>query len=222
MEIRRISKKQAEDFFHEFEHLGNCGLGVWHFGCYSDKVLMAVVSFGSVCFDPNHSKLGKYAKDNDMKIIQLNRGGTRYDAPPNVPSQSVSLALKEVRKMFGNTIIVAYSDTDWNEIGTIYQSTNFIYLGLTDPKGQSNYIIDGKRMSGWTVRKKYGTRDMKRLTALVNDVVRIPLTKKHMYVFINARPLKKKMTLKYFRDSVKPYPKRKELCVGSMLEIRKR
>ena len=77
-------------------------------------------------------------------------------------------------------------------------------------------------MSGWTVRKKYGTRDMKRLTALVNDVVRIPLTKKHMYVFINASPLKKKMTLKYFRDSVKPYPKRKELCVGSMLEIRKR
>lgn len=222
MEIRRISKKQAEDFFHEFEHLGNCGLGVWHFGCYSDNVLMAVVSFGSVCFDPNHSKLGKYAKDNDMKIIQLNRGGTRYDAPPNLPSQSVSLALNEVRRMFGNTIIIAYSDTDWNEIGTIYQSTNFIYLGLTDPKGQSNYIIDGKRMSGWTVRKKYGTRDMKRLTTLANDVVRIPLTKKHMYVFINASPLKKKMALKYFRDSIKTYPKRKELCVGSMLEIRKR
>lgn len=221
MNIKQISKKEAEEFFRRYEHLGNCGLGVWHFGCFQGEKLMAVISFGSACFNPNRSKIGQYAAANNMKIIQLNRGGTRYDAPKNVPSQAVSLALKKVRDIFGDTVIVAYSDTRWNEIGTIYQSTNFMYLGLTDPKGQSNYIIDGKRMSGWTVRKKYGTRDMDKLANLASSVVRVPLTRKHMYVFINSSSLRKRRALQYFCDTIRPYPKRADLCVDSMLKIRK-
>ncbi len=221
MEIHQINKHQAQEFFVEFEHLGNCGLGVWHFGCYENDTLLSVVSFGTACFNPKHSKIGQYALDNNMKIIQLNRGGTRYDAPKNTASQAVALSLKKIREIFGDTIIIAYSDTNWNEIGTIYQSTNFVYLGMTDPKGQSNYIINGKRMSGWTVRKKYGTRDMKKLSRLCDNIVREPLTKKHMYVFINSGKLKRKKALNYFASEIKPYPSRKELCVESMLLIRR-
>lgn len=220
MEVIQINKKTAHDFFKEFEHLGNCGLGVWHFGCYENDVLLSVVSFGTACFNPNRSKIGKYATANNMKVIQLNRGGTRYDAPTNTASKAVALALKRVREIFGDTIIVAYSDTNWNEIGTIYQSTNFMYLGLTDPKGQSNYIINGRRISGWTIRKKYGTRDMKKLSLLFDDIIREPLTKKHMYMYVNASSFKKRKALKFFKDDIKPYPSRKELCVDSMLKIR--
>lgn len=221
MEVLQIKKKTAQDFFNEYEHLGNCGLGVWHFGCYEDGVLVSVVSFGTACFNPKHSKIGKYAFEHNMRVVQLNRGGTRYDAPKNTASSAVALSLKKVRELFGDTVIVAYSDTKWNEIGTIYQSTNFMYFGLTQPKGQSNYIIDGKRLSGWTVRKKYGTRDMKKLSLMFDNVVREPLTKKHLYVYVNSSAFNKRRAYEFFKEYIKPYPSRKELGVDSMLKIRK-
>ncbi len=222
MEVVQIDKKTAQDFFKEYEHLGNCGLGVWHFGCYDHGLLVSVVSFGTACFNPNRSKIGKYAFEHNMRVIQLNRGGTRYDAPRNTASAAVALALKKVRELFGDTIIVAYSDTKWNEIGTIYQSTNFMYFGLTEPKGQSNYIINGRTLSGWTVRKKYGTRDMNKLSSRFDNVVRVPITPKHLYVYVNSSALNKRRAVEFFEDYIKPYPSRKELGVGSMLKIRER
>jgi len=221
MEIVRINKKTAQNFFNKYEHLGNCGLGVWHFGCYENNVLVSVVSFGTACFNPNRSKIGKYAFDHKMKVIQLNRGGTRYDAPRNTASCAVSLALKSIRNLFGDSIIVAYSDTTWSEIGTIYQAVNFLYFGLTEPKGQSNYIINGKKLSAWTVRKKYGTRDMKKLSLMFDDITRVPLNKKHLYIYVNSSAKNKKQAIEFFKDYIKPYPSREKLGVDSMIKLRR-
>lgn len=221
MEIREINKKEAESFFARYEHLGNCGLGVWHYGLLNNEAIMSVVSFGATNFDPNRSKLGALAQQHDLRVIQLTRGGTAFDAPKNIPSYTISLALKEVQKRFGDNIVVAYSDTKWNEIGTIYQASNFLYLGLTYPKGQSNYQIDGRLYSGWTIRKKYGTRDMKKLVEITDAVTRIPLTQKHIYIYLNMPKRKKRIILRELQNDLNPFPKREYLNVGSMLEIRK-
>jgi len=50
-------------------------------------------------------------------------------------------------------VVVAYADVLYSEVGTIYQASNAIYTGLTNPKGQANYLINGKLLSGWIVRK---------------------------------------------------------------------
>lgn len=220
MVVQCISKCEANEFFHQYEHLGNCGLGVWHYGCFIDGIVTAVISFGTVCFNPKRSRIGQFALDNNLKMIQLARGGTRFDAPKNSPSQAVSLVLKALRDKQGDAIVVAYSDMKWNEIGTIYQASNFLYLGMTNPRGQANYVINGEEMSGWTVRKRYGTRNMIQLKSIAGNVERIPLTPKHRYIFINAGSKMKSKASFALRDMIQPYPTRAVYNVGSMLAIR--
>ena len=219
MTVKEINKKEAQDFFIQYEHLGNCGLGVWHYGLYNGDELISVVSFGATNFNPNRSSLGRIAKECDLKIIQLTRGGTKFDAPKNIPSYTISRAFIELKKRFGCCLIAAYSDTKWNEIGTIYQASNFLYLGLTNPKDQSNYVINGEVISGWMVRKKYGTRDIRQLSLMVDSIDKFPLTRKHFYVFPNTSKKKRKMVIKALQDDIQPYPKRKDLNVGSMVEF---
>jgi len=219
--LKRISKCTAHNFYKNYEHLGNCGLGVWHYGLYNDDKLISVVSYGTANYNTNRSNLSIVAKMHNLKTIQLTRGGTMFDAPKNIPSMIIKMSLKCLRKEFGDSIIIAYSDTYWNEIGTIYQASNFLYLGHTNPKGQSNYIINGHKMTGWTVRKKYGTRDIAYLKTVAASVIRIPLTPKHKYLYINSSRTVKKYITKEISPTIKGYPKRSDYNVGSMNEIRK-
>ncbi|MEN6636369.1 MAG: hypothetical protein ABFC56_10995 [Clostridiaceae bacterium] len=219
MLIRRIEKETAQRFFQQYEHLGNCGLGVWHYGIYSEDNLIAVVSFGTVCFNPHRSSIGAIAAKYNLRVIQLTRGGTKFDQPKNTPSMSVSMALKQIRNDLGDMIVIAYSDIKWNEVGTIYQASNFSYLGMTNPKGQSNYFINGLPLSGWNVRKQYGTRKVESLLNLGLLVEKKPLSQKHMYVYLNMCKTKKISIHKEIATRLKPFPKRKDIGVGSMHEI---
>lgn len=219
MNLITLDKRTADDFYGEHEHLGNCGLGVWHFGLERNNNLISVVSYGTTCFSKNRGYLGKIAHKEKLKIIQLCRGGTIRGIDNHIPTKIISLSLKEIRKNVGDSIVVAYSDTTWNEIGTIYQASNFHYLGLTDPGGQANYIIHGKMMSGWLVRKKYGTRNIEILRKIDQNISRIPLNQKHRYLFINTGRIKRKFVTRNIQDKFADYPKRNELKVGSMLPL---
>lgn len=220
MHLKEVNKKTAEEFFSKYEHLGNCGLGVWHYALYDDNdEIISVVSFGVTNFNSNRSFLGGISNKYNVRIIQLTRGGTRFDAPKNIPSQIIKKAMSKIKQRYGDVIFVAYSDTNWNEIGTIYQASNFSYLGLTNPKGQSNYVVDNKIISGWDIRKKYGTRNMNILSKKIKGIRRVPLTPKHLYIFVKTSKIKRRRIMAELNLKIQKYPKREEYSIGSMKEI---
>lgn len=206
----------ADKFMKEFEHLGNIGLGVWHYGYYIDDKLASVLSFGVPCFSPKRSFLHVITSSYDLRLLQLCRGGTADWAPKNTPSHTIGLALHEIQKCFGCSLIVAYADPSIGEIGTIYQSCNAVYTGWTNPKGQANYIIGGKHMSGWSVRKLYGTRDRLQLRALFPDMIIEPLIPKLRYVLVAAPKSLKKIIINEMSTITLPYLSRKDLHMPSM------
>lgn len=208
LRLERINYSEAAGFFRQYEHLGNCGLGVWHWGAFQNERLIAVVSFGTTCFAKNRGQLGSIAAEFNLGLYQISRGGTVTNAPRNTPSRVVSAALVQLQRERGDCLVIAYADRDYNEVGTIYQACNGHYIGQSSPKGQSNYVIDGRTMSGWVVRKKFGTRDIAKLRRVAQDVIKVPLTKKYRYVFIQAaRPIKVRV-LQALRPLVLPYPNR--------------
>jgi len=214
--LKNIPKKEANNFFSKYEHLGNSGLGSWHYGLFENDNLLSVVSYGPTCFSPKRGFLSLIAQKYNMKIIQLCRGGTKQSEHNNLPSQIVSNSLKVIRENHGNSIVIAYSDTKFNEMGTIYQACNAIYLGLTNPGGQANYLINGKIVSGWTVRKKYGTRNLDILKNLFPNIKKIPLSKKHVYIFLMTSAREKNKIQNELGNRICCYPKREKLGVGSM------
>jgi len=191
-------------------------MGVYHWGAFNNGMMVACVSFGSAGFALHRGIFAEASSSYDLRVYQLTRGGTAPIAPKCTGSWIVSRGLNAIRKLRGDCIIVAYSDPLFNEIGTIYQAANFIYIGKTNPKGQSDYIINGIEMSGWKVRKKFGTRDMKVLTKIDPDIIRNPLNPKYRYVYFATESVVQKKLKSDFRHLIQPNPKRDAEEVGRM------
>lgn len=206
--LTRITRGEAEIFLARFEILGNVGLGVWHWGLWCQRDLLSVITFGTTCFGGQRGWIARTAKSNGVRVLQLCRGGTLPDAPKGVPSKAVTQSFRAMRELYGPFIAVAYADETLGEIGTIYQASGGLYTGLTNPKGQANYIVDGKRKSAWQIRKTYGTRDRKRLAEIDPNMKVLPLKPKHRYVFVCAPKAMKKRITKSIAEYVLPYPKR--------------
>jgi hypothetical protein len=206
--VQRIAHIEARKFFERYEHLGNCGLGVWHWGGFLDHRLVAAVSFGTTCFAKNRGPLARVANEFGLGMYQISRGGTSPDAPFNTPSRVVSAALDAFRSERGDCLVVAYADRHFNEVGTIYQACNAIYTGLTQPKNQANYLIGGRVVSGWVVRKRFGTRDIELLRRFDSTVVKLPLRRKYRYVFPLSSGAQKKSILRALSSLSLPYPRR--------------
>lgn len=206
--IARIALSEAADFLAGFEILGNVGLGVWHWGLRHQHDLLSVITFGTTCFGGRRGWIANSANTNGARVFQLCRGGTLPDAPKGIPSRAISLASRAMRDLHGPFIAVAYADEALGEIGTIYQASGALYTGLTNPKGQANYIINDKLESAWQVRRKYGTRDRKRLAEIGLNVEVILLKPKHRYVFVCAPRLTKKRIINTVAKYVQPYPRR--------------
>lgn len=206
--IIKITEKTAEDFMRNHEEMGNTGLGAWHYGLYNRNDLLSVVSYGMPCFSLGRTCIGNIAKKFNCRVIQLCRGGSVIGAPKNLGSQLIGNANHMLYNEHGNLLIIAYADPDFGEIGAIYQAANAIYLGKTNPKNQSNYIVEGVWLSGWDVRKKYGTRNFDRLKKIDPKVKKFPLSPKYKYLFIKANGNVKNQIHLFFNDYKLPYPKK--------------
>ena len=205
--IVRLSKSIAKEFMRGFEHLGNIGLGVWHWGLELNGRLAGVVSYGTTCFSPKRGWLGHVACEAECGIVQLCRGASAPWSPKNTASRLICLANREMYQLKGPIMIVAYANRELSEVGTIYQACNGIYTGRTDPKGQADYIINGRRLTGWQVRKLYGTRARWKLSLIDPKHQIVPLPRKHRYIMLAAPPLRKRQMRKLLSDYSLPYPK---------------
>jgi hypothetical protein len=214
--LERIDFATAQQFFQKYEHLGNCGLGVWHWGAFCGTQLIATVSFGTTCFGKRRGALQHITAEFGLETYQIARGGTVSNAPLNTPSRVLSSALNEFHRFRGDCLVIAYADRAYNEVGTIYQACNGLYTGNTQPKNQSNYFMCGREMSGWSVRKKFGTRSMESLRRIDINVVKMPLSSKYRYVFVQASRATRNRILEALRPLVKPYPSRSAENIPSM------
>lgn len=206
--VIKITEKAASEFMEKHEAMGNIGLGVWHYGLFDEDNLLSVVSYGMPCFSINRTLVGSIAKKFNCRVIQLCRGGVVMGSPKNIASQLIGSANKILYKEFGNLMIIAYADPEFSEIGAVYQASNALYLGQTNPKNQSNYIIEGIWLSGWDVRKKYGTRDFEKLKSIDPAAKKFPLSSKYKYLFIKATASVQSKIHLHLGKYKLPYPKK--------------
>jgi hypothetical protein len=214
--IVELNSDIANSFVAKYEHLGDVGLGVWHWGLLIDGILASVLSFGMPCFAVGRSFLNEVSHKCGARVLQLCRGATPPWAPMSTPSRTICLALRAISKKVGPALVVAYADPHFHEIGTIYQASNAIYTGETNPKGQADYIINGEILSGWVVRKRYGTRCRVKLRQIDGNMRVLPLGKKFRYVLL-AGSWKFRREARRLLDPYKaPYPRRTELGIPAM------
>lgn len=111
-------------------------------------------------------------------------------------SQAVAMTLRELHKIAPHIkIIVSYADHRQNHVGTIYQATNWLYLGViitTD----TQYFFKGKWTHERTINGQKNKEELKKTLEKREN------SNKHKYIFVFDKKIRKQWLKK-----AKEYPK---------------
>ena len=144
-------KWKAVEFIRRHEWLGDIASNTTHyFGAYYNNILAGVITMGNPVA---YSKvMGENTKDIERLI---SRGACISWSPKCLGSAFISWCMKWMVKNTPYRIFSAYSDPAAKELGTIYQSLNFYYLGNTFGS-KCKYIspYSGKIISDRTFRSR--------------------------------------------------------------------
>ncbi|MDE2024879.1 MAG: protein Mom [Patescibacteria group bacterium] len=169
-------------------------IGVWE----NDKFIGCVL-FGSGA----NNVLGKPYGLSQIECCELVRIALNKHQTP--VSRIVSISIKMLLKLCPKLrLIISFADDEQNHIGAIYQAGNWIYLGRS--KAAEEYLVNGKRMHGRSMRALYSTHVGK------DFIKKIMGSSKYRY----AMPLDDKMKSDLMKLS-KPYPKRVKQATGETI-----
>ena len=143
------------------------------------------------------------------KYLELVRLFSFDWAGKNMESYCIGKSIKYIKKYHKDVkILVSFADPEQGHDGIIYQATNWLYCGKSQP--DEWYIVDGEKIHPRSMVAKYGTRSEGKLKEMGIEFERKLLTGKHRYVYILGNNKKENRYLKSkLKYDVLPYPKSK-------------
>ena len=162
--LEKASKEAIRYACRYFHYAGHSPAGnVLGYSVFNDGVWCGVVTFGSGA----NNNIGKAYGLKQGEVCELTR--VALNGKQTLTSQVVSMCLKRLKKDAPLVrLVVSYADADMEHFGTIYQATNWIYVGinLKNCKDGSCIIhgerIHGRRISNY-IKKHGGLKGLNRL-----------------------------------------------------------
>lgn len=115
------------------------------YNVYNDKgEWCGVVLFGSGA----NNKIGNEYSLNQGQVLELVR--VALNGKQSCTSQVVAASLKHLHQDCPLCrLVVSYADCDQSHLGTIYQATNWVYVGtMMKDQHDSSWVVNGKRYHG--------------------------------------------------------------------------
>ena len=210
-EVKQITFKVAQDFILDYEWLGTMGTTKYSYGVYTNNRLTAVYCFGLTA---GASALAQvFGKENQKRGLVLVRGACAPWSHKHMSSFGLGKVLPLVHKNHNIDFLVAYSDPEAGEIGTVYQATNWNFYGLTTPV---TYLVrpDGKRSDPKLISKyakKNNITYKEQKQNFVDDGYTFEKgSPKLKYFKLIGDKRNRRDLLKQLQVSIYPYLKRKE------------
>lgn len=167
------------------------------YSVFNENIFCGVIVFG-IGANPNYATSLKCNRGEYLELVRVALNGKQ-----TFTSQCLAIAIRLLKKENPQLkILVSYADSAQDHIGTIYQATNWIYLG-NDTCKTANFLYNGKLLHRKTLTSKYN------LQAIQSVAKEIPASKKHKYVYCYDKKL-----LEYWVRYKKPYPKK---CGSSVM-----
>lgn len=227
-EIRIINKQIAKNLIIEYEWLKSIPqFTKYHFGIYfninGEEYLGGVLIF-SGDYAQNTGVWDKYGFGD--KLILLSRGVCLWWTPKNTASFFISKAINWIKTNTHYRIVTATVDPMAGEIGTIYQSLNWKYVGLMSGNYNNkketkrfSVLINGKLRYSRSIRKELGTMKRDVILEKYPDAIFIPQYRKRRYFYFFDTKINNKILIKNISHLILPYPKRNNDIVGQIYKI---
>jgi len=212
--IKFIDRSLAKQIIIEYEWLKTMPLITRY--CFGIYFIIDDIEYlgGVLVFSDDYAEnTGVWKKYNfEDKLILLSRGVCLWWTPKNTASFFISKACNWLKKNTKYRIVTATVDPAAGEIGTIYQSLNWYYVGLmsgnyhhSKETKRFSVLINGKLRYSRSIRKEFGTMKKDIILAKYPDAVFIPQYRKRRYFhFID----KNKKYYQGIHNLILPYPKR--------------
>ena len=92
-----------------------------------------------------NSNIGKEYNLPQGSVLELTR--VALNGKQEQTSKAVAMSIKQLKKDCPHCrCIVSYADCDQQHLGTIYQATNWIYVGQRNTNSVGAFIVNGKKM----------------------------------------------------------------------------
>lgn len=124
--LREITFDEAKTVILDYEWLGNMGSTQYAVGLFFGEYLAGVACFG--CTAGSNVPKSICGEAYVSKVLTLVRGTCVHWAPKDAASFMINRAC-DIMVAKGYNIFIAYSDEEAGEIGTVYQASNWIYVG---------------------------------------------------------------------------------------------
>jgi hypothetical protein len=204
LNVQPISRKCALPMIIERHYMHKVPPMSAAFGLFHNEILIGVVTYGVSA--SMTLRRGVCGDDESQNVFELTRLWTEDFSPKNAESYLISQSLKMLKK----EIIITFAEIKAGHVGTIYQASNFIYVGLSAKrtdwkvKGKEHLhsatISDefrGKNNRSALMRQKYG-----------DDFYLMPRPRKHKYIYFNAKKKRRQELISKLKYKVQPYPKK--------------
>jgi len=207
---KEITFEESKKIILEYEWLGTMGTTQKHYGIFYDNVLAGTICFGY--FQAMNRNAYPVGEEYKKKGVQLSRGACTWWAHPHSASKLIGYGLREMAKQ-GYKYVIAFSDPEAGEIGTVYQATNWAYMGHTEHKHYDLYYSSGKLyMNDRDIFKKYGFSGKVKMQEFIKDKPELTIRQrnaKSRYIKLIGNKKENKIMLQNIGFKLKPYPKRK-------------
>ena len=150
-----------------------------------------------------NNNLAKSFNKNAGEVLELER--VALNGKQEQTSKAVAISLKQLHK--DNPLcqmIVSYSDHRQKHIGTIYQATNWIYLGIVHTS-DTQYFYNGKWTHERTINSKANRDYLKSILPKREN------SNKFKYIYCFDKDLKE-----HYKKLALPYPKDKDITACEM------
>jgi hypothetical protein len=196
--VKPIDNSTAQEVVVAHHYLHRKAPCSYAFGLFDDQDnLRGVVLYGTPSSAP--LRAGIAGKENAGNVVEL----TRLWIDDNSPKNSESFLIGNSLKNCGKEIIVSFADTEQNHLGIVYQATNWLYTGLSAKR--TDWTVEGIDKHGHTWADKYTAEEMRK--EFGERFKLVPRSRKHRYIFINAKGKRRKELLNSLRYKLEPYPK---------------
>lgn len=208
--VRPVGRKLAEQIILKYEWLGTMSSTSYHYGIFFGDYCAGVTCVGGSSCTGGMNNHKFYAVKRDEFLI-LARGANVHWSPNGANSKLVAWTCKMLSRSNAGKVVVAYSDTDAGEIGTIYQACNWTYVGKSSKLKQ--WVSPIGRVYDWAYLNSLRTAQGKRFSRktyhnllLENGWTLQSANPKHRYVYVLDK--KDKGLLRHIESMERPYPKR--------------
>lgn len=157
--VRPITRRTAEQVILRYEWLGTLPPSARdHYGIFFGMFCAGVTCVGWGGGGANINAFMEFGLSSQYELAYLMRGACVHWAPPGTNSKLISWTCRLLKSDSPCKAVIAYSDTDAGEIGTVYQASNWACIGrgsattqYVSPEGRvmdQKLIHDMKRRSG--------------------------------------------------------------------------